>query len=426
MTIKISKNSRMISGAAILFVGMFSGYLGSLALLRYSLPVLIFWCCLSLSIRNNLKKILKSSCFLVLLFSIITIINVIMFGDNGFLGSNLRAILYGFIALLLIQLLSSSELYNIFSVLEKGLTLINFFGVFNLIVTTIQIFFIHGFLIRSEWMESNPFYEDLCCGLFGNNSTHEMTYFFCFWMLLNIYEAFCVSKPRRKWKLCVFIVSMTIWMWALSAYNDNVAFLGIYAMLVVIYIMYYTNIKYGVFVEILAKYTKYIVMICMGAVILLSIPVSQDYIINVFFDKIGRITQFKISDVNGSNERLAIVAYALQNGYGMTGIGLGTHCWLGSVEENYLGFAHFGLNSISSFIMLGGIPFYSIWVLIYSWLLWKLNLDERGKIWFVAIILIVIVSSIYTVIFTSYVSAIWLALSIVVFAMTKVAIKGNM
>ena len=168
-----------------------------------------------------------------------------MFGDKGFLGSNFRSILYGFFALLLIQLLASTD--GLFAVLRRNLNLINLFGIFNLIVTTIQVFFIHGFFIKNEWMENNPFYEDLCCGLFGSNATHEMTYFFCFWMLLNIYEAFCISKPKRKCKLCFFVVSMTIWMWILSAYNDNVAFLGIYAMFIVIYIMYYTNLKYDVF-----------------------------------------------------------------------------------------------------------------------------------------------------------------------------------
>lgn len=426
MTIKISKNSRIISGTIILFVGMFSGYLGNPALLRYGLIVLIFWCCLSnLSARNNLKKILKSLYILVPLFTLITIINVSMFGDKGFFGSNLRSISYVFFTLLLIQLLASSDSYSIFAVLRKNLTLINFFGVVNLIITTIQVFFIHGFFIKNEWLENNSFYEDLCCGLFGSNATHEMTYFFCFWMLLNIYEAFCVSKQRRKWKLCLFIIGMTIWMFVLSAYNDNVAFLGIYTMLVVMYIMYYTNLKYAVFTKILAKYTKYIIMICGVILIILSIPVCRNYIWDVFFDKIGQVFQFKISEVNGSNERLAIVAYALQNGYGMTGIGLGTHGWFGSVKESYLGFAHFGLNSSSSFIMLGGVPFYAVWVLINSYLLWKLNINERGKIWLVAIIFIVIVSSTYTVIFTSYVSAIWLALSLAVFAMTKITMKGN-
>ena len=220
---------------------------------------------------------------------------------------------------------------------------------------------------------------------------------------------------------------MTIWMIILSIQNENVAFLGMYALFLAIYMVFYINEKYKISFQAMTKYLKYIILFIVFALVLFVIPASREFIEDSFFNKIEQIFMPDVSNANGSNERLAIVLYALQSGYGITGIGLGTHGWIASTSEGgFLGFNHFGLNSISSFITLGGVPFYVICVLVYSWLLCNISMEDRTLFWFVAIAIIVVASSIYTVIFTSYISVIWLALSVVVFAMTKSRLKGNL
>lgn len=427
MTVTIPKNFRQLAVLFLLFVGMFGGYLEKPSILRYALVVfLVFLCITNPYVKRNLRNNINGLFLLLFLLAAVIVVNVLIHDNSGALGNNLLALLYGFCVLLMVLLLSTCDSYGIFNTLDRYLFFINLFGVINLVVVTIQIFFVHGFLMRPEWLLRNSFYEDLCCGLFGYNATHEMTYFFCFWMLLNLYEAFCNAQPKRKRKLLVFVVCMSAWMIVISTQNDNVAFLGIYAMFLVLYILYYVGNRYKLSAKAVMKYLRYFLLLVAVVALLFIVPQTREFIVDDLIYRLNLILAPDVANANGSNERLAIVIYALQQGYGLTGIGLGAHGWVASADVGFLGFNHFGLNSISSFITLGGVPFYVLYVLLYSWLLWRMDTHNRNWLWFMAIILIVAVSSLYTVIFTSYISAIWMALSVVVFIMTKHKLKGDL
>jgi cation transport ATPase len=130
------------------------------------------------------------------------------------------------------------------------------------------------------------------------------------------------------------------------------------------------------------------------------------------------------SDTNGSNERLAIVAVAFQKGFGWhLGKGIGSWQWS---KSGLLGFRHFGLNSIYAFVTLGGIWFYICYTFAYAWILTKICKRRiNSKFYYIITIICIVIVSIFTVIFTSTTSTIWLSMIFATFAMIQDKIANN-
>lgn len=110
--------------------------------------------------------------------------------------------------------------------------------------------------------------------------------------------------------------------------------------------------------------------------------------------------------IAGSNEIFAIVFNALSSASGwLFGKGFGTADFGGC---SCFGYGSFGLSSIGSFIMIGGIWFYLLFTYHMTKELQYL-VNNRTRVDFLGIIIfgVVCVCSAYTILYTSFVSIFW-------------------
>jgi len=419
IALRIKKDWTYNTGILLIIMGMFSKYLGCEKICMYILALLFI--CL-IFIDKTFRSTLQQNAIGLFLGGTILVVyillNVMFTNETRYLESNLRYLLSILCVLLLISVLVRNKKGILSSIFENSFVLINAFGVLSQIVLTLQVN-IYGFMIKESWLASNSYYADLCSGLFGLNGTHEMTYFFCFLVLYNFYYSkYRVKESKSKNILALYNLILITWMAFLSTQNDNLSFGFILALMLGSYVIM-SSIWEGK--KFAIKIIKYIILTICVLFIILNIPA-----VNVFINDIllGRLDLMFIglnsSSALGSNERLGIVSYALEREFGWSfGIGLGSSRWVANVGESVMGFTHFGLNSISSFVMLGGMLFYSLYVCFYSWIIWKMEKYKNDYLFLVIVILQVVVASFYTIIFISFVSSIWFCLSMSLFALTK-------
>lgn len=425
VTLRIKKDWTYNTGILLIIMGMFSKYLEWENICMYILTVLFI--CL-IFINKTFRRTLQQNRVGLFLGGTILCVNIllnVMFtNETRCLESNLRRLLYILCVLLVVSVTVLNKKGILRGIFENSFVFINAFGLISQIVLTLQVN-IHGFMMKDSWLAINSYYADLCDGLFGLNGTHEMTYFFCFLILYNIYHSkYRVKEPKRKIILTLYNLILIIWMAFLSTQNDNLSFafilalmLGTYALMSAIWEGKKLPIK-------IIKYT--ILTICVLAIIF-SIPAVNAFINETLLERLNLMfAGLNSSNVLGSNERIGIVRYALKREFGWSfGIGLGSYRWVANAGESVMGFAHFGLNSISSFVMLGGMPFYILYVFFYSWIIWKMEKQKNDYLFLVIVILQVVVASFYTIIFVSFVSTIWFCLSMSLFALTKCEIISN-
>ena len=162
------------------------------------------------------------------------------------------------------------------------------------------------------------------------------------------------------------------------------------------------------------KYAVIIVAVFFAA---LNTPVLGDFIKKSFYDRVQRMFFYQnFGGAAGSSERLAIIKYGftLNTTYAF-GTGVGATRWIG--DKSY-GFSHFGINSMGSYLIIGGIWFFILYTLLYTEIYYKMFVFTRkeNKIVLRAVIfLLVIIFTIYTTLFNDARTAILLGMIAIVF-----------
>lgn len=325
--------------------------------------------------------------------------------------ANIRSSLYSLCGIGILYILNRSNDKMICAAIFKNLSFFNIILIVNIVVLMLQVRGT-GFLIRSSWLAENPFYEDHCAGLFGFNATNILGVYSVFVMMANL--SYMRVNRRRKNGIIAFVVITQGIMAFLSQYNDNT---GYYLVTIFFLALYaYTRIERDPnLVRKLMAIVKYILLMIAVLVIALYLPVLGDYIRENVFDKIQRFFFYdSFGGASGGSERLAIVRYALRlKSTWMFGTGVGATRWF----ERAYGFAHFGLSSIGSYILLGGFWFYLIYTLTYVeiyYSMFAVKIEEKNFMMKLILFFIVVILTLYTTLYNDARTAILVGLIAVV------------
>ena len=373
------------------------------------------------AIIHKRKKICGKTVIVFLLASsFLFVVSAILSPNASALSYNVRSSLYSLCIIGILFIINSSDRNFLLKKLLENIKLLNALLIVNILTLALQTRRT-GFLIKNSWLAINPYYEDHCAGLFGFNATNVLGLYSIFVMMLNLSYAHINKKENKR--IIIYTLLTQAIMAFLSQYNDNtgfymllVIFLGVYAL---------ASIQRN---RDLAKKIIRIFSYCMLIVILfiiaLNLPVLGDHIRVSVLDKIQRVLFYdSFGGASGGSERLAIIRYALALKSTMLfGTGVGATQW---IQANSYGFVHFGINSMGSYILIGGIWFYISYTLLFAEIYYSLFISSnREKQYTMKIIIIgiVIIFSLYTTIFNDARTALLIGLIAVVI---KPMLKGK-
>lgn len=349
------------------------------------------------------------------------------FGKNrGFARSNLMTIIKVIVAEMSIMMFARSPRTKFFDKLKNCFWLFNVWGILNMIVLTIQIN-IKGFLMPSAWLSMNSYYEDLCAGLFGYNGTHRLSIYMTFLFLYNQYTAeFETKRKGKKRRLYIYNYTLLTWHFILSTQNDNMT---IYILTVVFFAAYVyldTHWQNHSLQVNIVKWSKYVLVGVFTVGVVLFIPSTREFIIEGVVERILKLTAVTSSTGSGSTERLSILLYSFENGFGYgLGNGIGYYPFGGNMETNAsIGFRHFGLSNMSSMIFLMGVWFYLFFTIWVSKIYQSLS-RENDKILLMVILLLTLFLTFYTTNLTSTPMSVCLMLIFSTFGMMEEAISSK-
>ncbi len=358
---------------------------------------------LSSDFRHSFFSGRKILLFMMLFFLLFMNATLNDFGDYFF--SNLFQIIKVVLLGTTIVSIASEDNLVFEEFINKKIVLLNVFWILNIISLFLQEMGT-GFLIKQSWIESNPYLIDHWCGLFGNSGTHVLAIFsiFIFWVDL-YYLRLPVCKNRRLIRAYLFIT--TSLMFLLSITNDNKSLFILFFIFLIYYILCKIFVKKNNIVIKFVKILSYTLLIFIVLSLLIKIPAVNNLYYNLS-KTINSLISFN-SNAYGSSERLLIFVNSLQNGFGW-GFGKGFGAW--SLDSpNYLGFTHFGISSIGTIVTLCGIWFYSILVLFWASVFSSIRISKNRKLIINLLnIIILVVMSIYTTIFTDSYLIIWCSL----------------
>lgn len=332
--------------------------------------------------------------------------------NNQYAFTNLRGVIVPSIACLSMITIMKNNRTRFENLLISSAKIINVWWILNIIALLIQISGYPIFL-KQKWIVASSYYKDLCCGLFGQNRTHELVLFSCmiYSCNLKVYELLNEKKKKRDARLLlIYTIVSELLMLIISTQNDNTAMF----LFLPLSILLHGIIKdYNKAVGVIKKYFKYITIAVLALVAIrlsLFIPsiraVFKDYLYRRFYDMLN----YNTVGIAGSNERLAIVEYALslKKSY-LFGQGFGVEIFGEHVAH---GFKHFGLSSIGSTIYIAGIWYYLMQLITYykAFVSEIKQKREPNIIVKVLIFAMVLCLSVYSPIFISFSSIIFLTL----------------
>lgn len=345
--------------------------------------------------------------------------------DRGYARKNLLTICKVTVAEISIFMLANSRHFNFFQELKKNFWLFNFWGFLNMIVLTIQIN-VKGFMMPSAWLSMNTYYEDLCSGLFGYNGTHRLSIYMTFLFLYNMYFAeFEIQKESKQKKLYIYNFFLLGWHFMLSTRNDNMTIYMLTAIFFAAYIFMDMHWRKYPIAKTLYKCLKYVAVGLLAVIIVFAVPTTREFIMDGVIKRIMKLTTVTASTGSGSTERLSILLYSFENGFGYgIGKGIGYFPFGGDWETNssVVGFRHFGLSSMSSLIYLLGIWFYLFYTL---WItkIYQGMCRHKDAIFFFVILCIMLFLTFYTTNFTSTPMSTCLMMLFAVFCMMEEKIR---
>ena len=420
MVLRISKKEKyeQLSIVFLLLLGAISNFVEHSGIWNACLIIVFFVLLIGSSHYRHTFFKNKGMVLLIIGLVMFCITNVLVVNaSHAYLSDNLLKLFKPLVVAIIIITICREENTILPILLRRYFYPINVFWVINLIVTTIQV---SGYplFIKTSWLSYNSYYEDQCCGLFGNSGTHILSFFAVFVLVYNLYIADYVEKKRNKVKGFAFLTAF--WMLILSTMNDNNGIFVLYAIFVVCYYMARIGKRKTAINDKIQQYLKYSIVIILLFSFAISLPGVNNFINDVLFNKLNTMINIGSGNLRGSNERLAIAATALIEGFGWRmGIGIGSHEWTSGL---FYGFSHFGLSSIGGIIFLCGIWFYLYVCIMYTKFFVEAANGIKNKfIDYVIVFFVMIIISIFTTIFTFSLCMIWLSFIYCIFSFVKKA-----
>ena len=182
-------------------------------------------------------KIITKNWVLCAFLAIITgffYLSVGIYGNRSYLEGNYRHFIYAFFCAAFIFWLSQIDINWLWRLLKKHFFVFNGFYIINLFIVILQLQNT-GFLIKTAWLESNPFYTDQCAGLFGKSGTHSLALFSVFMLIYNLQISEEIENLKLKYGLIVYTYLSMLCSMYLSTKNENAAIFILYAFALVIY-----------------------------------------------------------------------------------------------------------------------------------------------------------------------------------------------
>ena len=419
----------------ILCLAMFSGYFSgesvgfAWASHLWNVGIIVMFV---LTVFNYIlsRKIDKDILNLLLIGGIVFIIFMTvsyMFGtDRGYALRNVLVIVKVLMMQIAVMLFARNPGTQFFLRMKRSFLLFNIWGIMNMIVLTIQIY-VKGFMMPSFWLSMNTYYEDLCSGLYGLNGTHKLSIYMTFLFIYNHYFGeFEAGKKDRK-KIYLYNVLLLSWHFILSTQNDNMTIYVLTAIFFGAYLFFDIHWRMGSLKEKMMKWLKYALIVGVIIVSVLCISTVRNFVLDDVLERIRKFNINTVTTISGSTERLSILLYSFENGFGYKlGKGIGYYSFGGGElgENEYLGFFHFGISSMSSMIYLLGLWFYLFFVFWISKIYQRLT-RENADMFFAVILLIMLFVTFYTINLTSITLSVCLMLLFSVFAMMRESIQTS-
>lgn len=411
----------------LIFMLLFSGFV-EFRIVWHMLIFAVFFL-VAICVRRTVKSIFLERRMFVLcaLPCMLLLMSLCVSNSYKSFFNNIRSMSYSLFALLTILVIIESNEQMIFTLFKSN----RIFCLFNvmLIVNTVILAIQNqgtGLLIRQSWLEKNPTYFDQCAGLFGFNATNVLGLYAVFVMLFNFaYAETGKLHFKRRYAIFIYSLSMMIIQALLSQDNDNIGFYIILIMFLGIYLLYdLVFIKQNDVKKVFAVF-GYLILTIIIFVILLYIPYTKNLVTRVLKNRIEVMIHFQNVEMTGSNERLHILRYGLENPFGwLLGKGVGTAKW---VDGGAFGFVHFGLSSVGAYVVLAGIWFYLIYTLLYSYILYRITIGnyKKSRLMFLCVLTVMIIFTFYTNIYSDARSVILLAFIAVSFRMLNGKYRGK-
>lgn len=259
-------------------------------------------------------------------------------------------------------------------VMDKCFWIFNLTLLINFVVLYMQINFPYS-IIATTTANEIDFYLDLCSGLFTYGGTHVLNLFTCFIAVYNFAFASKLKNLNRKHALIIYNIIIIGISLFISTFNDNKA---MFILLPVIIAIYFYSCKKTQSARI-DRILKTIITIPLLIILLYQVSPEIKSFIDDNFLSLNTMINESVNignEANGSNERIAMIKYALDDvetylfGKGFATVGLYT--------EGFEGFNHFGQADFGTLLNLGGIWF--VIVLFYSYYRMIMKIvDKKNK-----------------------------------------------
>lgn len=408
----------ILSFEYIICMGLLQSYVGYNNIWHIFLIIVFFALFLSQKVYQKIvfDFYVKNPISWIIIFG--GLFSVLLSTNNQYLFPNVARWLEVQLILCLIIMLASNERFKIRTIMKKHFYFLNSFWLANLVVLTIQCTG-NGFMIKDEWLVSNRFYQDHCSGLFGRSGTHKLSFFAIFMMVYNLYTAEEIENKNLKRVTCIFTLATQLWMLYLSSKNDNkTLFILLPSFLLAYYILRNADRMNGI-KKVLSKVGKIIgsftLVAIIAVIILSSFAEVREYFSKIVLQSaLTLATQGRMGS-SGSIERLTIAVDSLSRARGwLFGDGLGAAALSEAVSGHYRGYRHFSMSSIGTIITLGGIWFYISYCIIYTKAFSMFINNKRRLLLCELIIFVLLVGlSIYTPLFETEISMLWLCFTFV-------------
>ena len=286
--------------------------------------------------------------------------------------------------------------------LDKALVPMNLLLVANVVVVQMQLSFPYRFLAHAETQVS-ALYFDLVNGLFAHQSGPSLGFFLLFVIVYDVVFYHRLQQGVRKSLMAAWIAIAAALAFYVVVQNSTKAMLLI-APIVLVLLYLSPGVAGG---RKLGRGGSFAALLCAlfvaAGVAYLLVPEVRDFIEGNLFKLLGGMADSVSlgADASGTNERVAIVGYALSlpetwgvgSGFGASGL----------YTEGAFGFNHFGQADFGSLVMLGGIWFYLMLMALYTYMLARIcvprNARRKGAL-VAVIIVILLMGTLYTQCFT--------------------------
>ena len=307
--------------------------------------------------------------------------------------SNFLMLFYSYIYLYYIFFLCKNKNGYIDTLLKKMFIPFNLTMVINIIVLFIQI--THPYLITAKITSIEIDYlEDTISGLFAYGATHVVSLFTTFIVLYNFSYAKGIRKANVRKLLRIYTCILILITSFIALFNDNKAFFILMPMILLIF-WYADKEKRSLRLNRIVM-SCFILPIFLYVLYLLSVD-FREFIDNNFLSLYRMILNSVNlgSMANGSNERIAMIFYALKcpDTY-LFGKGFGS---VGLYQAGVEGFRHFGQADFGTLLILGGVWFTSLLLCSYIKMLNGIIAKKKlNEVVGVGIIIIVLILTAYT------------------------------